>query len=119
MDDVKRLLLSVKEAEQEVSQQSSESDEPNNTPENTASEDSQFENNLEEKHQENKIEKPEKNEAPEDVDKYIIEIPSGTKLEQIHALKDYLSSQLTGHIHIFILLGGREIDTKLTLSTLS
>lgn len=45
---------------------------------------------LEEKISENKLEKAEKNiqETPEE---YIVEIPTGTKLEQIHTLKDFLA----------------------------
>jgi len=76
-----------------------------------------FEENLDEKISENKLEKAEKNEQklPE---KYTVDIPAGTKLEQIHALKDFLSGESAGTIQIFILLSWKEIDTKFALADL-
>ena len=62
-----------------------------------------FEENLEDKISENKLEKAEKNEQKLP-DKYTVDIPAGTKLEQIHALKDFLSGESAGTIQIFILL---------------
>lgn len=49
-----------------------------------------FEENLDHKISENQAEKSQKN---PDISKYIIEIPRGTTLEQIHALKDFLLTQ--------------------------
>jgi len=81
------------------------------------SEETSTNNELEEKISENKTEKAEKNKQPK-ITKYIVEIPAGTKLEQIHNLKDFLSSQESGVINIYILLSGKEIDTKFSLSDL-
>lgn len=58
------------------------------TEENT---ETHFEEVLEEKIAENKLEKAEKNEH--EMLEYIVEIPTGTKIEQIHALKNFLLSQ--------------------------
>lgn len=60
----------------------------------------EFEEKLEEKIIENKIEKAEKN----DISEYVVEIPSGTQMTQIHALKEFLVSEEPGKIQIFILL---------------
>ncbi|MCH8518427.1 DNA polymerase III subunit alpha [Candidatus Gracilibacteria bacterium] len=87
-----------------------------------------FEEILEEKIQENKLEKSEKNPKSLSIEidssdadfseKYIVDIPSGTKLEQIHALKAFLETQKSGDIKIYILLQGQEVDTKCSLAKL-
>jgi len=79
--------------------------------------DKNFENKLEEKIEQHKTEKPEKNSIPE-IEKYVVEIPSSAKIEQIHALKDFLFSETPWSISIYILLAGREIDTKFSLASL-
>lgn len=73
-----------------------------------------FEENLEQKITENKTEKALKNPDPE-ITKYVVEIHAGTKIEQIHALKDFLASQKPWVVAIYILLGWREIDTKFSI----
>ena len=75
-----------------------------------------FEKKLEAKIEENKYEKVEKMISQESW-KYIVEIPQGTSLDQIHDLKDFLSVQEKWEIHIFILLWGREVDTKFVLES--
>jgi hypothetical protein len=50
------------------------------------------EQQLEEKITQNKTEKPQKNQESA-ISKYVIDIPTGTKLEQIHKLKEFLSAQ--------------------------
>lgn len=75
-----------------------------------------FEENLDHKISENQAEKSQKN---PDISKYIIEIPRGTTLEQIHALKDFLLTQESWEIQIYILLWGREVDTKIALNTVN
>ena len=142
MDNVKRLLLTAQKTEEEVSQektshpnpllweergQISESEE-NLQPLSPSKEkgfrnegesrvDESFESELEEKIDTNKTEKPEKNPEPE-ITKYIVEIPSGTKIEQIHKLKSFLESETSWKIQIYILLSGQEVDTKITLESL-
>lgn len=87
------------------------------TIEEVPNKDEKFEAKLEEKIEWNKAEKAEKNEIVE-IEKYVVEIPASAKIEQIHALKDYLASDTPGTIAIYILLAGREIDTKFSLSHL-
>lgn len=82
------------------------------TEENT---ETHFEEVLEEKIAENKLEKAEKNEH--EMLEYIVEIPTGTKIEQIHALKNFLLSQEPWTIAIFILLSGNKVDTKISLAS--
>lgn len=79
--------------------------------------DSNFEEDLETKISENKTEKQEKNKS-QILEKYIIEIPKWTWLDQIHALKDFLSSQSPWATSIYILLSGKEIDTKFSLESI-
>lgn len=80
-------------------------------------ENTEFDSHLEEKISENKTEKPEKN-IQYLTQKYVVEIPAGTKLEQIHKLKDFLGSQAPWVLAIYILLSGKEIDTKFTIESL-
>lgn len=83
-----------------------------------------FENTLESKIQENKLEKAKKNSHTQDLQedtafqKYVVDIPSWTKIEQIHALKNFLESQKMWDIKIYILLQGKEVDTKISLASL-
>jgi DNA polymerase-3 subunit alpha len=74
-------------------------------------------NELEEKITENKLEKAEKNIEPKMV-KYTVNIPAWCKLEQIHKLKEFLSWQTPGIIATYILLWGKEIDTKFSLESI-
>ncbi len=78
----------------------------------------EFENELEWKIAVNKFEKAEKNDNADVLTKFVLEIPSGTKIEQIHALKDFLASQEPWIVSIYILLQGQEVDTKFSLSSL-
>lgn len=114
MDTVKRLLLTVIKPEAEVESEQEPEESINSSQKDEVLE-AQFDLKLEQRLQENKSEKPEKNIDQELPDKYVVEIPNGTKLEQIHALKDFLTQQADGSVRIYILLGWREIDTKLTL----
>jgi hypothetical protein len=52
------------------------------------------------------------------VTKYIVEIPVWCKLDQIHKLKEFLSWQTPGIIATYILLWGKEIDTKFSLENI-
>ncbi len=72
---------------------------------------------LEEKINKNKIEKQEKNRGGE-LKKYIVNIPNGTAIDQIHILKDFLESQEPWSIDIYIFLSWQEIDTKFSLRTI-
>ena len=94
-DNVKRVMIGAQKTEEELS----------------------FESDLEEKITENKTTKQEllPEEKPE---KYIVEIPTWTQMEQIHALKSFLQSQESWDTSILILLSGQEVDTKLTLNDL-
>ena len=109
IDNVKRKVLHAEE-EQEKPQW-----EPTNKAEDSQDTTESFENKLEEKIIENKIEKPEKNSESE-ITKYTVKIPNGTKIEQIHALKDFFAWQNPWAIAIYILLSGQEVDTKFSLS---
>ncbi len=82
-------------------------------------EDTNFEAKLEEKIIQNKTEKPEKNQPESALKEYTIELPAGTRLEQIHTLKDFLHSQELGDIQIYILLSGQKVDTKIALVSLT
>lgn len=95
LDDVKRKVLTAQEEEEK---------------------EAKFEEKLEEKITENKTEKPQKNAQPK-LTKYVVEIPAGAKLEQIHKLKEFLAGQTPGIIAIYILLSGKEIDTKFSLES--
>jgi len=120
LDDVKRKMLWAQELQQEKENSP-------DTNRNTVLIDNQEawiewdsgidEENLEKKIAENKAEKSEKN-PNRQVEKYVVDIPSGTQLEQIHRLKDFLSSQSPWATNIFILLSGKEIDTKFALADL-
>jgi DNA polymerase-3 subunit alpha len=99
LDDVKRKMLS---AQEEVLEQ--------------AVDEKEDEQQLEEKITQNKTEKPQKNQESA-ISKYVIDIPTGTKLEQIHKLKEFLSAQTPWVIAIYILLSGQEIDTKLSIES--
>ena len=61
-------------------------------PEEESKEETTLDEKLEQKITENKIEKPQKN-TEQKITKYVVEIPAGTKLDQIHKLKEFLSSQ--------------------------
>lgn len=107
MDSSRRKMLNAqKEEEIEESKEASEMKETEN-----------FEEKLEERIIENRVEKPLKNQEPE-MTKYTVEIPAGCKLDQIHALKDFLASQAPGVIGIYILLSGKEIDTKFSIGSI-
>ncbi|MDA9129463.1 DNA polymerase III subunit alpha, partial [Candidatus Gracilibacteria bacterium] len=103
MDTTKRKLLNAQKVEEEKSSQEESKD---------------FESELEGKISVSKTEKPEKNEIQEEIKKYVVEIPAGTQIEQIHELKSFLQSQDSGNIQIYILLSGQEVDTKLALGNL-
>jgi hypothetical protein len=104
MDTVKRLLLTVIKPEAEVESEQEPEESINSSQKDEVLE-AQFDLKLEQRLQENKSEKPEKNIDQELPDKYVVEIPNGTKLEQIHALKDFLTQQADGSVRIYILLG--------------
>jgi DNA polymerase III alpha subunit len=87
LDDVKRKVLTATDTTDEEEVQS----------------ETNIEQALDEKITENKIEKPQKNPEPK-ITKYIVEIPNGTKIEQIHKLKEFLSGQTPGIIATYILL---------------
>lgn len=76
---------------------------------------SNFEVALEEEIEKNKLEKVEKNKQ-EIIEEYIVEIPQGTKIEQIHALKEFLLSQEIWNIAVYILLSDKKVDTKIKLA---
>ena len=105
LDNTKRKMLTIQEVEPTQDLSPTLSFEGGRQ----AAKDSQ---ELEDKITENKTEKSQKNTQ---IAKYIVKIPNGTKIEQIHALKDYLSAQEPGACNIFILLSGQEVDTKLSI----
>ena len=100
LDDKKRKILTAQE----------------NTPEEESTDDARSDEKLEDKIAENKTEKAEKNEQPK-ITKYVVEIPAWCKLDQIHKLKEFLSGQTPGIIATYILLWGKEIDTKFSLES--
>ncbi|MCH2189276.1 hypothetical protein MK079_05625, partial [Candidatus Gracilibacteria bacterium] len=72
-----------------------------------------FESDLEEKITQNKTEKEQKFDH---IDRYVVDIPSIAKKEDLHTLKSFLSEQASGEIQILISLKGQEIDTKIKVS---
>lgn len=98
-------------------------DEPEETetkenPENSKEAVAEFEEKLEEKIVENKVEKQQKNPLPE---QYVVKVPDGDKSEiltKLWGLKSFLSEQEAGSMKVFILLGGKQVDTKFALSSL-
>jgi len=119
LDDVKRKMLWAQELKQETQEGSnSDVDWEISAKENISTTSSwDFEWDLENKISQNKVEKVEKN-AQQFTEKYIVEIPKWTWLDQIHRLKDFLSSQSPWATSIYILLSWKEIDTKFALADL-
>lgn len=72
-----------------------------------------FEEILDEKIEENKIEKDEKIS-----EKYLINIPSIAKKEDLHELKSFLQKEKPWFIKIFLNLNNTEIDTKIQIENL-
>ena len=68
---------------------------------------------MEEKITQNKTEKEQKFDH---IDRYVVDIPSIAKKEDLHTLKSFLSEQASGEIQILISLKGQEIDTKIKVS---
>lgn len=113
MDSSKRIsLIAQKDDESEVKEEATDQNGEVQT-DNAES----FEQKLEEKITKNKVEKPQKNPESE-ITKYVVDIPTGSKLEQIHALKDFLATGAPGKIAIYILLSGKEIDTKFSIANI-
>jgi DNA polymerase-3 subunit alpha len=114
LDDKKRTVLINEETHlEENSQALSSQSSPLEQKEQAAN----ISQELEEKITENKLEKAEKNIEPKMV-KYTVNIPAWCKLEQIHKLKEFLSWQTPGIIATYILLWGKEIDTKFSLESI-
>lgn len=119
LDTVKRKMLWASDLKAQDEEEKISDEEWEIKPKEEISEESStnFEWELENKISQNKTEKEEKN-TQQGVQKYIVEIPKWTTLEQIHKLKDFLSSQDPWVISIYILLSGKEIDTKFSISQL-
>ena len=96
LNDLKRKMLNAQKQEEETTELEAEKKQSEESTQ-------KFESELNEKIEENKIEKAQKNPQPE-INKYIVEIPSGAKIDQIHTLKDFLASQKPGIVAIYILL---------------
>jgi len=119
IDNVKRKMLWAQDLQQdqELSENSDSEGEVTSIDMDSNSENSDFEWELDAKISENKSEKPQKI-AETIPPKYIIEIPEGTKLEQIHRLKDFLNNQTPGTCAIYIYISWKEVDTKFSISNL-
>ena len=76
-------------------------------------EEENFEKKLEEKILESKEEKPQKN-----LDKFVVDIPTIAKKEDLFDLKKFLQEQEAWSIKIYICLKGQEIDTKISIENL-
>ena len=82
-----------------------------------------FERDLEQKIQENTPKKAEKISTNIDTgeskdrehERYVIKIPSKTRLETIHELKSFLLWEAPWDIEVFILLQGKEVSTKISI----
>ncbi len=77
--------------------------------------DEKFELQLEKKIRQHKSPKPSliMNNTP--LEKYTIPIPTGTQLEKIHELKDFLQEQPVWQTHVYIYLSGKEVYTKFAI----
>ncbi|NDK10100.1 DNA polymerase III subunit alpha [Candidatus Gracilibacteria bacterium] len=124
LDSKKRTIL-IKESlsqSEDTKQSENQNQEADNNQDtdgkNISDNSSEFESELDGKISQNKFEKSEKNEPTDTLDKYIVIIPSGTKIDQIHELKNFLASQEPGITSIYILLQGQEVDTKFSLCSI-
>jgi len=111
LDNSRRLALQPQVRSQEEAVSSAKTSPENPEPSKTTPD---FERDLDKKIEDNSGQTPELL-SEEESQKYIIEIPAGTKIEQIHGLKDFLGAQDPGSTPIYILLGGNEIDTKMSV----
>lgn len=109
LDNSRRLALQAETRKNEEVIPSAKTN--SDTPE-PSKETADFDGELEQKIEEHTGQTPE---LIHEQEKYIIKIPAGTKIEQIHVLKDFLGSQDPGSIALYILLAGNEIDTKMSV----
>ncbi|MDD5769952.1 MAG: hypothetical protein PHE25_03210, partial [Candidatus Gracilibacteria bacterium] len=76
-----------------------------------------LEGNIEEENNEN-ILNEDFIEIKEEIDKYLINIPSTVKKEKLIELKSFMLGLETGNIKVFLDLKGQEIDTKISLKNI-
>lgn len=77
-----------------------------------------FEQSLEEKIWENKSEPQEQLEHIQDISKYVVRVPKNAKKEDLVDLKVFLEEEENGPIDIYINLQGKEVFTKLSLTSI-
>ena len=112
MNKQKRLLFNPLAAQQEESVEEKKSESDNQ--ENSQAEDKKFDENLDKKIHTNESEPQEQ--ISQNTDKYVVEIPSHAKKEDLHELKSFLLELQPGEVQVFILLKWQEIFTKISVS---
>ena len=109
--DARKRLMSF-----EANEKVTEAEEKNTSSNNEKSENKEFDKNLENKIKDQVQQKPE---SIKDEYKYIVEIPSSAKKEDLHDLKAFLLEQAWGVTEIFILLKWQEISTKILIDDIA
>ena len=100
MNKQKRLLFNPLAAQQEESVEEKKSESDNQ--ENSQAEDKKFDENLDKKIHTNESEPQEQ--ISQNTHKYVVEIPSHAKKEDLHELKSFLLELQPGEVEVFILL---------------